>query len=306
DLLALPPDRRGHAQVYRYGEWYRRHLVSVHPVGEYQAPYRHGGVYIVLGGAGDIGAAWSKHMIARYGAKIIWVGRREKDAQIEAKLERLAQSGTAPLYFQADAGKLDELQALRSSVLDQYGAIHGVIHAAMVFGNHDLADMTESQFKAALYAKVNVSVRLAQVFGSDPLDFLLFFSSMISLIKNPKQAHYAAGCTFNDAFAHQLAQDMSCPVKVVNWGYWAAEKNAMMPEVRQLNELGVGLIEPGDGMRALDVLLGSSLPQLGVMQLTKSFEVEGMNPFETINLYPAPKASDGPDTPPHYGLLGGL
>ncbi|MEJ2116720.1 MAG: SDR family NAD(P)-dependent oxidoreductase, partial [Alphaproteobacteria bacterium] len=308
DLLALPPDRRGHAQVYRYGEWYRRHLVSVHPVGEYQAPYRHGGVYIVLGGAGDIGAAWSKHMIARYGAKIIWVGRREKDAQIEAKLERLVQSGTAPLYFQADAGagKLDELQALRSSVLDQYGAIHGVIHAAMVFGNHDLADMTESQFKAALYAKVNVSVRLSQVFGSDPLDFLLFFSSMISLIKNPKQAHYAAGCTFNDAFAHQLAQDMSCPVKVVNWGYWAAEKNAMMPEVRQLNELGVGLIEPGDGMRALDVLLGSSLPQLGVMQLTKSFEVEGMNPFETINLYPAPKASDGPDTPPHYGLLGGL
>lgn len=306
DLLALPPDRRGHAQVYRYGEWYRRHLVPVHPVGEHRAPYRRGGVYIVIGGAGDIGAAWSEHMIARHGAKIIWVGRREKDTQIEARLERLARIGTAPHYFRADAGKLDELQALRSAVLSQYGAIHGVIHAAMVFGNHDLADMTESQFKAALYAKVNVSVRLAQTFGHDPLDFLLFFSSMISLIKNPRQAHYAAGCTFNDAFAHQLAQNMSCPVKVVNWGYWAAEKNAMAQEVRQLNELGVGLIEPGDGMRALDVLLGSPLPQLGVMQLTDAFEVEGMSNQETIDLYPAPKAPDLPDAPSRYGLLGGL
>ncbi len=305
-LLALPAGRRGHAQAYRHGEWYRRRLVPVHPAGEHRAPYRERGVYIVIGGAGDIGTAWSEHMITRHGARIVWAGRREKDAEIAARLARLAERGPAPRYFRADAGNLAELHALRSAVLRQYGAIHGVVHAAMVFEPQDLGVMAESQFRAALYAKVDVSVRLAQVFGGDPLDFLLFFSSMISLIKNPEQAHYAAGCTFADAFAHQLARDVSFPVKVVNWGYWAAEKNARAREVQQLGELGVGLIGADSGMRALDVLLGSSLPQLGVMQLTGAFEAEGMNTQETIDLYPTPKASRRPAAPLSYELPGGV
>jgi polyketide synthase PksM len=263
-------------------------------------------VYIVIGGAGDIGAAWSEYMIARHDARIVWVGRRERDADIEARLARLARIGAAPLYLRADAGDPGELRAVRSAVLGQYGAIHGVVHAAMVFGNQELAGMTESQFKAALYPKVNVSVRLAQVFAGDPLDFLLFFSSMISFIKNPKQAHYAAGSTFKDAFAHQLARSVSCPVKVVNWGYWAAKKNADAPEVRLFGELGVGLIEPEDGMRALEVLLDSPLQQLGVMQLTKTFEVEGINAHETMELHPAPTAFGRPAAPSPLEVFGGL
>ena len=156
----------------------------------------------------------------------------------------------------------------------------------MVFANQPLDAMTEQQFSSALYAKVDVSVRIAQVFAQDALDFLLFFSSMISLIKNPRQAHYAAGCAFKDAFAQQLAHHVSFPVKLVNWGYWAAQKNANADEVQRLTELGVGLIEPGEGMRVLDVLLGSPLHQLGVIRLAKALEVEGVDAGETIDLYP--------------------
>ena len=42
-----------------------------------------------------------------------------------------------------------------------------------------------------------------------PLDFVLFFSSLVSFIKNPLQSHYASGCTFKDAFAGQLARTWS-------------------------------------------------------------------------------------------------
>jgi acyl transferase domain-containing protein/aryl carrier-like protein len=287
EVLALPPDRRGHAWVYRHGEWYRRHLAPVRVSGHYPTAYRERGVYIVIGGAGDVGDAWSEHLIRQHRARIVWVGRRERDAGVEARLARLAALGAAPLYIAADAGCRESLEAVRATVLARYGEVHGVIHAAMVFANQELAGMTEQQFRSVLRAKVDVSVRVAQVFGRDPLDFLLFFSSMISLIKNPRQAHYATGCVFKDAFARQLARDVSCPVKVVNWGYWGAQKNVDAGEVQLLTELGIGLIQREDGMQALDVLLGSPLNQLGVMRLAQSLEVEGMDDQETIDLYPA-------------------
>ncbi|WP_431822728.1 SDR family NAD(P)-dependent oxidoreductase [Burkholderia sp. F1] len=294
DLLALPADRRGHAWVHRYGEWYRRHLAPVRPGASGTAPYRRRGVYIVIGGAGDIGAAWSEYLVRRYDARIVWVGRREPDADLEARRARLAALGEPPLYLRADAGRPDTLQAVRRAVLERHGEIHGVVHAAMVFGNQALAGMTEAQFLAVLRAKTETSVSLMRAFGADALDFLLLFSSMISLIKNPLQAHYAAGCTFKDAFAQQLARHVSFPVKVVNWGYWAQHKNAGA-EVRVLTELGLGLIEPDDGMAALDVLLGASLNQLGVMRLAKDLEIEGMDARETIELYPPVAALDAVD-----------
>jgi acyl transferase domain-containing protein len=285
-VLSLPADRRGQAWVYRHGQWYRRHLAPVRAQGGFRAPYRQRGVYIVIGGAGDIGEAWSEHLIRHHQAQVVWVGRREPDAAIEARLARLARLGPAPEYFAADATHREALQAVRDAVLARHGAVHGVVHAAMVFANQALSAMSEQQFRSALGAKVDVSVRIAQVFGQDDLDFLLFFSSMISLIKNPRQAHYAAGCAFKDAFALQLAQHVSCPVKVVNWGYWAMKKNADAGEVRLLTELGIGLIEPEDGMKALDVLLGSSLRQLGVMRAARALEVEGMDTEETVDVYP--------------------
>lgn len=286
EVLSLRPDRRGHAWVYRHGQWYRRHLAPVRPHGQPRAPYRNRGVYIVIGGAGDIGQAWSAHLVRHHQARIVWVGRRERDAAIDAGLARLAALGPAPLYFSADASSLESLDAVRTAVLARHGAVHGVIHAAMVFANQELASMTEPEFGSVLRAKVDVSVRIAQVFGRDALDFLLFFSSMVSLIKNPRQAHYAAGCAFKDAFARQLAHRVAYPVKVVNWGYWGVQKNANASEVRRLADLGLGLIDAEDGMKALDVLLGSPLHQLAVMHLTRALEVEGMDARETIDLYP--------------------
>jgi len=285
-VLSLPADRRGQAWVYRHGEWYRRHLAPVRAQGGFRAPYRQQGVYIVIGGAGDIGEAWSEHLIRHHQAQIVWVGRRQRDAAIEARLARLARLGPAPEYFAADASSYQALQAVRDAVLARHGALHGVVHAAMVFANQALSAMSEPQFLSALSSKVDVSVRIAQVFGRDALDFLLFFSSMISLIKNPRQAHYAAGCAFKDAFAHQLARHVSSPVKVVNWGYWAMKKNADAGEVRLLTDLGIGLIEPEHGMKALDVLLGSSLQQVGVMRAARDLEVEGMDTEETVDIYP--------------------
>ncbi|MDK2598870.1 KR domain-containing protein [Bacillus stercoris] len=61
--------------------------------------YKHGGVYVVIGGAGGIGEAWSEYMIRTYQAQIVWIGRRKKDAAIQSKLDRLALLGQPHITF---------------------------------------------------------------------------------------------------------------------------------------------------------------------------------------------------------------
>lgn len=285
EIYSIPPDRRGRPWGYRKQEWYRQQLIPLQSPDTIETRYRNGGVYVVIGGAGGIGEAWSEYMIRKYQAKIIWIGRRKLNAAIQSKLDRLAILGTAPQYISADASDLYALQQAYEEIKQQYYEIHGVVHSAMVFSEHTLADMKEEQFKAGLSAKVNVCVRMSQVF-TDTLDFIMFFSSLISFIKNPNQSHYASGCTFKDAFAYQLSRQWPCPVKIINWGYWGNPDTSSLEDYQLLSDIGLGLIEPEDGMKALETLLAGPVNQIALMKTTKALKVEGMNSEELITVYP--------------------
>ena len=142
-----------------------------------QKMYKSGGVYVVIGGAGGIGEAWSEYMIRTYQAQIIWIGRREKNQAIQAKIDRLGNLGPAPHYIAADATDLKALQQAYKEIKQRYLKINGVIHSTIVLKDQSLAEMEEVQFRDGLSAKVDVSVRMAQVFQEEPLDIVLFFSS---------------------------------------------------------------------------------------------------------------------------------
>lgn len=109
-ILNMPANPQGNPLVYRGGEWYRQRLVSYRYPSQRQTLYRTAGVYVVIGGAGGIGEAWSEYMIRTYQAKVIWIGRRPKDATIQAKVDRLTGLGSAPTYINADAGDRQALQ----------------------------------------------------------------------------------------------------------------------------------------------------------------------------------------------------
>ncbi|WP_230646936.1 SDR family oxidoreductase, partial [Bradyrhizobium sp. Leaf401] len=203
ELSGLPADPEGNAWAYRERQWYRQRLVpSRLSSGRSPSLYKQGGVYVVIGGAGGIGEAWSEYMIRSYQARIVWIGRRKKDEAVQAKLDRLAALGVEPAYIEADAGDEASLTRAYETIKARHGQIHGVVHSALVLRDKSLANMDEATFVAALSAKVDVSVRMAQVFGREALDFVLFFSSMQSFSRAAGQSNYASGCNFADAFAH--------------------------------------------------------------------------------------------------------
>lgn len=283
DIFTLPADAHGNAWAYRGHTWYRQQLMPVQRPFTKQTVYRQHGVYVVIGGAGGIGQAWSEYMIRTYQAQVIWIGRRMKDESIQNKINQLAALGPAPLYIEADATDRESLQSAYEEIKKQHGKINGVIHSAIVLLDRSLANMDETTFRAGLVPKVEVSVRMSQVFGEEPLDFVLFFSSINSFTKSPGQSNYAAGCAFKDAFAHQLAKEWTCAVKVMNWGYWGSVGIVASKGYQErMEQIGIGSIEPSEGMEALEALLTGPMNQLALMKTTKPLEMEGINTQESV------------------------
>jgi polyketide synthase PksM len=245
-------------------------------------------VYVVIGGAGGIGTAWSAYMIRTYGAHVIWIGRRQIDTAIQANIAALARLGPAPRYLSADARDPEALQRAYEAIKQQHDRIHGVVHSAIVLLDQSLANMDEERFRAAFSTKADICAALAQVFRAEPLDFVLFFSALTGFFKPAGQSNYAAGCTFQDAFAHWLAREWTGPdgrpaIKIMNWGYWGSVGVVASQAYRDRTaRAGIGSIEPPEAMQALETLLAAPVHQLALWK-TIGASVE---PEAFVTVYP--------------------
>ncbi|UZW58492.1 SDR family NAD(P)-dependent oxidoreductase [Lysobacter enzymogenes] len=277
-LLALPADRDGNAWAHRHGRWHRQRWIQCALPEPEQTAFRRNGVYVVVGGAGGIGEAFSEYLIRRYAAQVVWIGLRKRDEIVEEKIGRLSQLGPAPHYVSADATDQPSLERACADIERRFGTVHGVVHAALLMAGDPLERMDEQRFWRGLAAKIEVSVRMAQAFAHLPLDFVLFFSSIQALEKTPRQANYAAGCTVEDAYAALLAQQWRCPVRVVNWGYWGSVGFAAISSGYRnwIAQAGMGSVEPAEGMAALERLLAGPLRQFAFLKTRREDALTGV------------------------------
>lgn len=284
--LTMEWNKQGNALAYRHGEWLRQEFAELVTDASHTSHYRHGGVYVVIGGAGGLGEVWSRTMIENCDAKIIWIGRRNLDQKIQDKIDNLSRYGHPPHYISADATDVDSLRNALKQIVNVYPKIHGVLHSAIVLKDQMLAGMTEDIFRVSLAAKVNVSEAIDQVFGQCDLDFILFFSSIVSFMKTPGQSNYAAGCTFKDNYAAYLGSKHAYPVKVMNWGYWGNVGVVADESYNKIMEqVGIASIEPQEGMDKLQDLVSSAIPQAGVIKTFNDKATATMNISETLHIY---------------------
>ena len=265
----IPADEQHDVYYYRKKQWYRQQLIltSLPEEAEHHDPFRYGGVYVVIGGAGGIGRAWSEQLIRDHQAKLVWIGRRALDSDIESQIEHLAQFGARPLYINADAGNRADLQRALQRIKSAYRKIDGLVHSAMVLKDRSIMTMDEKDFLEVLASKVDVCVNLAQVFCNEDLDFVLFFSAVNSFLKAPGQSNYAAACTFEDSFGAYLNKRWKCPVKVINWGYWGAVGAvASAKQRRRMREAGIASIEINEAMPIIRHVLADKHAQWAIIK----------------------------------------
>lgn len=253
----------GEEVAIRQGKRYTQQLEHVQLPPANNFPFKHGGCYVILGGAGGIGMELSKYIAKHVQVNLVLIGRSPLDEKRQHILEQIKRKGSEVLYIQADALDLDSMQQAVSKAKSRFGAINGVIHSAIVLRDRIIENMNEKDLHVALDPKVRGSYILNHVLEDEPLDFLLFFSSAQSYSGNPGQSNYAAGCTFKDAFAHYLMQTAPYPIRIINWGYWGTVGVVSSDDYNERLEVqGVQSIQPEEGMEAVVRTLSNRLQQV--------------------------------------------
>lgn len=272
----------------RQGKRYTQQLEQVQLPPANSFPFKEGGCYLILGGAGGIGMELSKYISEHVQANLVLIGRSPLDEKRKRTIEHIKRKGSDVLYIQADALDLDSMQQAIIQTKERFGTINGVIHSAIVLRDRIIENMDEKDLRVALNPKVHGSYILHRVLEDEPLDFLLFFSSAQSFSGNPGQSNYAAGCTFKDAFAHYLMQTVPYPVRIINWGYWGTVGVVSSDDYNErLGDQGVQSIHPEEGMEAVVCILSNRLQQVVPFKAEKQLlERLGIDMEHKITLCP--------------------
>ncbi|MBF0396574.1 MAG: SDR family NAD(P)-dependent oxidoreductase [Desulfobacterales bacterium] len=249
-----------------------------------KTPFKHEGVYMILGGAGGIGLEFSKYLSRFFKASIILIGRRELSLNQKEKIKNIEGYGGHVLYIRADITDEKSMTNAINIAKSKFGKINGAVHSAIVLKDRALFNMDEENFREVMYPKVKGSIILNRVLEDEPLDFMLFFSSAQSFFANAGQSNYAAASTFKDAYANYLSETKPYPVKLINWGFWGSI-GIVSDETynKRLGIQGVKSIEPHEGMEAIRRISEHPVTQIIVFKSSNKLFTNSGEGFIKLN-----------------------
>jgi len=298
--------------AYRAGERLARkfphHPLPPAPAAN-SARFRRGGVYLITGGLGGVGMATAEHLAETLEARLVLVGRsglgpREEwdrilaESDVETGLARQIQkvraleaAGIEVLVRSADVADRDSMREVVAEVLEHFGSIHGVFHAAGVPGDGLMQHKSASDFARVLDPKLRGARVLTEVLSDVPLDFLVLYSSVTSVTGGgPGQVDYCAANAFLDAFAQAGAPTIPLVVSISwnewRWNAWSSGMDGLPPEVRHFftetrERLGIDF---ASGMDALERTLSSGLSHF-VVSPSDFTAVQVMSRDYTVDLF---------------------
>lgn len=220
------------------------------------------GVYVILGGSGLVGGIMTRYLMQDYQAKVVWIGRSpETSPAIREKLESFAALGEPPLYIQADATSLVQMQQAVARIKMQYPVINGAIFSGIVISfENSIAQTTEREFMDILDVKSQGSIHFYIAFEQEKLDFLCYFSSgqAFSFSGAATLSAYASGITFADTFVRYMRPQAVFPIGIINWGFWKpAETNPSLSK-------NIGFLEAREGFSCFEQFTG--MLRMGAVQ----------------------------------------
>ncbi|MEU5226811.1 SDR family NAD(P)-dependent oxidoreductase, partial [Streptomyces toyocaensis] len=250
--------------------------------------FRQGGVYLVVGGLGAVGRDTCRYLARAYAAKLVVLGRSPLDETRRQTVAELEKSGAEVRYVALDATDPDALKEAVDLAVREFGALHGVINAAMVLVNQVLRELPEDGLRTALESKTDSTWSLLHAVRDVPLDFVLLYSSGVAFEGNHGQAGYAAGCTFADACALHAARTLPFPVRVLNLGYWHAGGDPDRERVlRRFGAAGIRPLSAEQGMTVVERTLAAGLPQVFALDADRPIlDNLGIDPDRTLSVLP--------------------
>ncbi|WP_211717728.1 SDR family NAD(P)-dependent oxidoreductase [Nocardiopsis sp. MG754419] len=251
--------RSGRRQVSRW---------SLIPDTETEMPWRDGGVYLITGGAGGLGALFATDIATRVQDPVLVLcGRSAAGPHHEELLTTLRAAGAKVDYRELDVTDRAATDRVVGEIEAAHGSLNGVVHTAGVLRDGLLAAKTAEDLRAVLAAKVAGVRHLDEATADSALDCFIAFSSTAAF-GNAGQADYAAANGFVDGYARyrrDLARtgERHGRTLAVNWPLWeAGGMSGTEATVSLLASVGMRPMRASVGIDALDRAWATGLPQV--------------------------------------------
>ena len=172
--------------------------------------------------------------------------------EIRENIAALERAGATVSYWPVDVRSAEAVRGCVDAIRAEWGPIQGIIHGAGVLADALLTQQTDEQFDRVFGTKVDGLRHLLSATASDPIELLVFFSSVAGRFGNPAQSVYAmANGVLSSVAANERARrGAGCLVRSLAWGPWAG--GMVTPGLARLFEkAGVQLIALDSGAAAL-------------------------------------------------------
>jgi acyl transferase domain-containing protein/2-polyprenyl-3-methyl-5-hydroxy-6-metoxy-1,4-benzoquinol methylase/acyl carrier protein len=250
---------------------------------------REQGVYVITGGLGGVGLLLAEYLAqTTVQPKLILLGRSAFPDQDEwsewlsthdrqdslsqkiQKLQAMKALGADVMIASADVTNFEQMSVVLKKANQRFGEIHGVIHAAAVYGGGMMQLTTKETVASAMAPKVQGTRVLETLFQQNELDFFILCSSLSSFSGTSGMVDYTAANAFLDSFAHYSASEYGTWkfIKSINWDRWNNIGMAVAVEARHQEITGEKLtagMAAFEGIEAFErILCSSTVPQIVV------------------------------------------
>ncbi|HEX7312899.1 MAG TPA: amino acid adenylation domain-containing protein [Pyrinomonadaceae bacterium] len=234
--------------------------------------WRDDGVYLITGGAGELGLKMAGEIIRKsVAARVVLAGRSALQGRRAERVRELEAGGRVE-YLQADISERAQVAKLMDALRETYGVLHGVIHAAGIMRDGLLLRKTDEEFRRVLEPKVEGAFYLDELSQAFPLDFFILFSSVSGAFGSAGQSDYAAANAFCDAFAHwrqalvESGRRQGLTISI-DWPLWEVGGMKMSPRLEEAlaREKGLVALPDAEALATLYRAAGANSPQVLVL-----------------------------------------
>ncbi|WP_181690458.1 SDR family NAD(P)-dependent oxidoreductase [Streptomyces sp. NBRC 110611] len=213
--------------------------------------------YLVTGRLCGFGAATARWLTRRGAHHLALVGRRGADTpEAPALLDELRSAGVHFTLHAADVSDMAAMRAVLDTVETREHPLRGVVHAAAVFDDVPLAELTDERLRRVLAPKATGAAVLDELTRHRDLTLFLLHSSVTGLIGNLHQSNYVAANVFLEALT-RARRRAGLPALAVGWGPVADTGHVARHDMAAyLHTLGLPPLPAAELLH----LLGSLLP----------------------------------------------
>ncbi|MET9557260.1 type I polyketide synthase [Streptomyces sp. NPDC006645] len=218
---------------------------------------RDDGSYVITGGLGGLGLLIARRLADLGAASVVLCSRSAPSEHAERVLAELRGSGTRIATVSGDIAEPGVAERLVAEATAEGHPLRGVLHTAAVVEDVTVAEFDTRILDRVWRPKVTGAWRLHEATRDHDVDWWTGFSSIASLYGSPGQGSYAAAnAALDELCAWRRAQGLKATS--INWGLWAQFGRGAALEQR-----GYSMIDPAEGIRALESILRHARPRTG-------------------------------------------